>query len=301
MSEPRVSVLMPVYNAAPYVREAVESILAQTYRQFEFIIVNDGSTDRSSKILKKFAERDSRIKLINQSNGGIVAALNNGLAQCRGELIARMDADDVSMPQRFERQIAYLDAHPEWVCVGSRVLAIDPYGGVLYTSDHQTDHDWIDRELLKGVGWAVVHPVAMMRRKVLLDLGGYRTQFQWAEDMDLFLRMAEVGRLANLPEVLLQYRQHPDSVNRSRQQEQIVVITAVARDAHERRGLKMDSGWTYTPMPVLPKHRQLLDWAWKALKEGKVPIARKYALAVWKTSPTNVESWRILYCALRGY
>jgi glycosyltransferase involved in cell wall biosynthesis len=292
---------MPVYNAAPFLQEAVESILAQTFRDFEFVIVNDGSTDRSGKILKKLAERDSRITIISQPNGGIVAALNKGLEHCRGELIARMDADDVSMPERFERQISYLDTHPECVCVGSRVLAIDLYGGVLYTSDHQPDHEWIDRELLKGVGWAVVHPVAMMRKKVLQSVGGYRTQFQWAEDMDLFLRMAEVGQLANLPDVLLQYRQHPDSVNRSRQQEQILVINAVVKEAHNRRGLKMDSAWTYTPMPVLPKHKQLLDWAWKALKEGKVPTARKYALAVWKTSPMNIESWRILYCAMRGY
>ncbi len=292
---------MPVYNAAPYVQEAVESILAQTFRDFEFVIVDDGSTDRGGKMLRKFAEHEPRINLITQPNGGIVAALNTGLEHCRGEFIARMDADDVSMPERFERQIRYLDDHPDCVCVGSRVLAIDPYGGVLYTSDHQPDHEWIDRELLKGVGWAVVHPVAMMRKKVLQAVGGYRTQFQWAEDMDLFLRMAEAGRLANLPDVLLQYRQHPDSVNRSRQQEQIVVINAVVKEAHHRRGLKMDSAWTYTPMPVLPKHKQLLDWAWKALKEGKIPTARKYALAVWKTSPMNVESWRILYCAMRGY
>ncbi len=182
-----------------------------------------------------------------------------------------------------------------------RVLGVDPYGGVLFTSEHQPNHEWIDAELLKGVGWAVVHPVAMMRKAAVLAVGGYRTEFQWAEDMDLFLRLAEVGRLANLPDILLQYRQHPDSVNRSRQQEQIRVIYAVAKEAYKRRGIPMNSGWTYTPMPVLPKHKQLLVWAWKALKEGKVSIARKYALAVCRTSPLNVESWRILYCALRGY
>ncbi|HEX8521008.1 MAG TPA: glycosyltransferase family 2 protein [Tepidisphaeraceae bacterium] len=301
MSKSRVSVLMPVYNAAAFVQQAVESILAQTYRDFEFIIVDDGSTDRTSRILKKLASRDPRIHLIHQSNAGIVAALNNGLQHCAGDLIARMDADDVSMPQRFERQVEYLDAHPECVCVGSRVLAIDPYGGVLYTSEHEQSHEWIDRELLKGVGWAVVHPVAMLRKGAMSAVGAYRREFQWAEDMDLFLRLAELGKLANLPDILLQYRQHPDSVNRSRQKEQIQVINAVVADAHRRRGLTMDKSWSYIPMPLLPKHKQLLEWAWKALKEGKISAARKCALDVWKTSPLNIESWRILYCAMRGH
>ena len=141
----------------------------------------------------------------------------------------------------------------------------------------------------------------MMRKEAVLAVGAYRREFQWAEDMDLFLRLAEIGKLANLPDVLLQYRQHPDSVNRSRQKEQIAVINAAVKEAHNRRGITLDSAWSYTPMPVLPKHKQLLEWAWKSLKDGKVSAARKCAIEVWKTSPLNIESWRILYCALRGH
>ena len=292
---------MPVYNAARYLEEAVQSILAQTYRSFEFVIVNDGSTDRSGKILERSARRDARIRLISRPNTGIVVALNDGLKQCKGELLARMDGDDVSMPQRFERQIAFLDQHPEILCVGCRVLGIDPYGGVLFTSEHKLAHDEIDAQLLAGSGWSVVHPAAMMRRDALVAVGGYRKEFQWAEDLDLFLRLAERGRLANLPDVLLQYRQHPDSVNRTRREEQVKVITAVVHEAHKRRGISLDSAWTFTPPPVLPKDKQLRNWAWKALAEGKKSIARKYALAAWQTSPLNVESWRALICAMRGY
>jgi len=301
MNDPKLSVLMPVYNAARYLEEATDSILAQTYRNFEFVIVNDGSTDRSTKILERYAKRDSRIKLISRPNTGIVGALNDGLAACRGELVARMDADDVSMPERFARQVAFLDTQPEVVCVGCRVLGIDPYGGVLFTSDHKLNHDDIDRELLKGSGWAIVHPAAMIRRSAITALNGYRTQFQWAEDLDLFLRLAETGKLANLPDVLLQYRQHPDSINRTRQEQQVHVINFVVRDAHKRRGIRIDEAWTFTPKPVLPKDKQLITWAWKALKEGKIAIARKFALAAWQSSPLDVETWRALFCAMRGY
>jgi glycosyltransferase involved in cell wall biosynthesis len=301
MPDPKLSVLMPVYNAARYLTEAVESILAQTFRNFEFVIVNDGSTDRSTRILERFAKRDARIHLITRPNTGIVGALNDGLQYCKCDLIARMDADDVSMPERFERQLAFMDAHPQVACLGTRVLGIDPYGGVLFTSDHALTHEQIDAGLLRGSGWSIVHPAAMMRKNAVLAVGGYRKEFQWAEDLDLFLRLAETAKLANLPDVLLQYRQHPDSVNRTKQNEQVRVITAVVHEAHKRRSLSIDSHWTFTPAPVLPKDKQLRSWAWKALGEGKVSIARKYALAAWQSSPLNVESWRALICAMRGY
>src|SRR5262245_4670824 len=115
---PLVSVVMPVYNAAAYVAQAVESIRAQTLGDFEFIIVNDGSTDRSPRLLEGFAARDSRIKLISRPNTGIVGALNDGVAAARGELIARMDADDVSLPTRLEKQVTFMRSHPQVVALG---------------------------------------------------------------------------------------------------------------------------------------------------------------------------------------
>jgi glycosyltransferase involved in cell wall biosynthesis len=122
---PPLSVLMPTYNPGHYVSEAIESILAQTFTDFEFLISDAGSTDGSLDVMRRYAESDPRIRLTIQPKAGIVRALNEMIAQARGDLIARMDGDDIALPGRFERQVAYLNDHPECVLVGSRVLIID--------------------------------------------------------------------------------------------------------------------------------------------------------------------------------
>ncbi|MEO6436359.1 MAG: glycosyltransferase family 2 protein [Tepidisphaeraceae bacterium] len=298
---PPVSVVMPVYNAAAYLSQAVESVLAQSFGDFEFIIVNDGSTDASPRLLESFVARDPRIKLISRPNTGIVGALNDGLAASKGELIARMDADDVCLPGRFEAQVAYLRENPQVVALGSRVIGIDPYGCELFHSEHKLAHDEIDAQLLQGVGWAIVHPAAMIRRDALQRVGSYRTPWQWVEDLDLFLRLAEIGKLANLPTELLRYRQHTESVNRTRSAEQAKLADACVREAYRRRGLQVPAGWQFQPKPKPARDEQLRTWAWKAMKAGNVPAARKHAVALWKTAPLSVESWRTLLCAMRGH
>ena len=301
MGIPAVSVLMPVYNAEAYLAEAVKSVLSQTFEDFDFVIVNDGSTDRSGKMLEEFARADRRINLISRPNTGIVGALNDGLKAAEAPLIARMDADDVSVPMRLQRQVDYMKAHPECVALGGRVVGTDPYGCVLFRSEHKLTHEEIDAELLKGVGWALVHPAVMMRREAVEKVGGYRKEFQWVEDLDLFLRLAEIGRLANLSEELLLYRQHTTSVNRTRGEEQARLADACVRDAYRRRGKAVPDGWRFVPKPKPSKDEQLLTWAWRAMNDGNVPIARRHAMAAWKSSPFSVESWRILFCALRGH
>src|SRR3954452_3787995 len=131
MNSPKVSVAMPVYNSERYLAKAVESILAQTFTDFEFLIVDDGSTDASRAILENYAARDQRIKLVSRPNTGYLIALNEMLERSLGYYVARMDADDVALPQRFERQVKYLDDHPECVLLGSRVTIIDPDGDPL--------------------------------------------------------------------------------------------------------------------------------------------------------------------------
>jgi glycosyltransferase involved in cell wall biosynthesis len=301
MSQRTVSIIMPVYNAAAYLAEAVDSILAQTYRDFQFVIVNDGSTDRSPAILERYAQRDNRIKLISRPNTGIVGALNDALAEATGQYVARMDADDVSEPNRLAVQVDFLDKHPDVVAVGSRVVGIDPCGCELFHSEHKLSHDEIDAELLNGVGWALVHPAVVMRRDVVRQLGGYRKQWQWVEDLDLFLRLAEIGRLANVGEFLLNYRQHTESVNRTRAAEQARLADACVREAYGRRNRPVPDGWKFVPKPKPAKDVQLRTWAWRAMKAGNVPAARKHAVALWKTAPLSVESWRTLLCAMRGH
>ena len=144
--------------------------------------------------------------MVSRPNTGYTKALNEALGLARAPYLARMDADDVSMPDRFEKQVAYLKSDPDCVLVGSRILTIDPFGSPLYEPNHKLSHEEIELQLLSGVGWAIVHPAAMMMRDQVMALGGYRVQMEPSEDLDLFLRLAERGRIANLPDVLLHYR-----------------------------------------------------------------------------------------------
>src|SRR4051812_11486227 len=155
---PAVSVVMPVYNTERYLKYALDSVLAQTFKDYEFIILDDGSSDDSVHIIQEYAERDDRIRFFPLEHRGYVSLLRRGLNHCRGEFVARMDSDDISMPDRFEKQIAYLREHPEVVALGTRVILIDPYGSRVEKPSHKLTHDEIEAELLNGVGWALVHP-----------------------------------------------------------------------------------------------------------------------------------------------
>jgi glycosyltransferase involved in cell wall biosynthesis len=297
---PAISVLMTVYNSRQYVAEAAQSILDQTFRDFEFIIIDDGSSDDSLAILKQLAETDSRVRLVSRPNTGLARALNEGLDLAESEFVARMDADDVSLPQRFEKQIAYLRSHPDCVAVGSQAVNIDPYGMPLLRRDVKLTHDEIDAELMQGKGGAMIHPAVMMRRDAVLAAGKYRHEYNTLEDLDLFLRLAERGKLANLPDVLLHYRQHLQSIVRTKQDEQKSKRRRLMEETYARRGRGTPNESTYNrPVPTRGV-AQLREWAWFALKNGKLPIARKHAKAALKMSPLSIDSWRVMYCAWRG-
>jgi glycosyltransferase involved in cell wall biosynthesis len=295
-----ISVLMTVYNSRTYVAEAAESILAQSFRDFEFIIIDDGSTDDSLAILKTLAEKDQRIRLISRPNTGLARALNEGIDLAKGEFIARMDADDIATPDRFEKQIAYLRSHPDCVIVGSRAMNIDPYGMTLLPRDVKLTHEEIDAELMQGKGGAMIHPTVMMRRQAVLAAGKYRHEYNTLEDLDLFLRLSERGKLANLPETLLHYRQHLQSIVRTKQEEQNSKRRKLMEETYARRGKGKPDESTYNrPVPTRGV-AQLREWAWFALKNGKLPIARKHARAALKMSPLSTDSWRLMYCCWRG-
>lgn len=298
---PTISVLMPVYNAERYVAEAVESILAQTFADFEFIITDDGSTDGSHSILERYAKQDSRIRLISRPNTGYVVALNEMLALARSEFIARMDADDISLSERFARQIAFFEAHEECVALGSGYLVMDPDGQPLSEPDVLETHEEIDAALLAGLRGVLAHPSTMFRGRALLQVGGYRSEFEPCEDRDLFLRLAEVGRLANLKEALLSYRMHSASVCATRTQEQDAKGQAALREAYERRGLPLEALPPLRGRKSLCEAERLRNWVWWALGSGHVKTARKHALRTVRLAPFSLESWRVLTCAMRGY
>ena len=298
---PTVSVVMTVYNTERYVAEAVESVLAQTFRDFELIIIDDGSTDRSTSILNDLARRDGRIRLVSRPNTGIVAAANEGIGMARGKYLARMDSDDVCLPHRFETQARYLDDHPDCVLLGSRVTVVDPYGSPVFDSGQKLTHDEIDAELLSsGGGWAVVQPSAMMRTDAVRQVGAYRGTHNVSEDQDLFLRLAEVGRVANLPGPLLLYRRHYQSVMHTQWKQRQEVKERIVREAYQRRGVPMPADWKFDDWKPTPLAEQLRSWGWAALKRGNVRVARRHALGALRAAPASGDAWRLMFCTLRG-
>ncbi len=297
---PDISVVMPVYNAEQYLREAVDSILAQTYESFELIASNDGSTDGTRDILEEYAGRDNRVHILNRANTGIVGALNDGLAVARAQFIARMDADDRSLPQRFEKQIRYLHDHRECVAVGCRALMIDPDGDPLGPfGDFCADHEQIEPELLAGNGSAMVHPSLMVRRETINAIGGYREQYQFAEDLDLFLRLGERGRLANLPDMLLDYRQHGGSVCDARGSLQERLLAAILKETYARRGLPGEPIDLVMARPT-SEWGVRLRWLNLAHEAGYDRTARKHAYALLRRNPLSVRAWRVVFRAWIG-
>ena len=296
---PVVSVLMPVYNAERYVGEAVRSILAQTFSDFEFIVIDDGSTDRSGELLSALAAADRRIRLIRRPNTGYLRALNEGLGYCSGEFVARMDADDVSLPERFERQIGYLREHPECLVVGSGMLRMDADGDPICEEPMPTAHEEIEARLLKGLG-ALPHPSAMIRREAIVAAGGYREAYYGAEDHDLWLRLAERGRLANLPEPLVKCRIHPENFTFVNEDRTRRVLAGSVADAYRRRGQACPNRPLAELSPALAGIDRSRAWTRSAIYAGHYRTARKHALAIWKRSPGRWDSWVLLIHALLG-
>jgi len=298
---PRVSVLLVVRNAAAWVGEAVESLLTQGFGDFELLIYDDGSTDASPEALERVAGRDPRVRLHREEARGLTVWLRRGVEEARGDLIARMDADDVCHPERLERQVAFLDAHPECVALGSDALLVDPECRPIRRLGVRLRHEEIEAELLGGRGDALLHPASMFRRADALAVGSYRTRFRVSQCLDLFLRLGERGRLANLPEPLLRYRQHPDKVSGARKGEQRRSQDAILREAYERRGLPLDSLPCRPPVPEsVPLADSWHRWASWAVDAGHLGTARHYAWRLLCREPLALRSWKLSLRALSG-
>lgn len=291
---PRVTVLMSVYNAEKYLAAAVESILNQTFRDFEIIIVDDGSTDSSLSILREYERRDSRIRLVSRPNTGLVGALNEALGMADSDLIARMDADDISLPERFARQVEFLGKHLDHVAVGCHSLWVDPAGLPLKVMPQRLTYEEIDAELLRGHGNAITHAASMYRRSELLTIGGYRTQFESAEDVDLFLRLAERGKLANLADVLYVYRQHPASVNHTQGKKQDAATRNAVDAARRRRKLPESDQYVGAGSRPTNKATLYLRWSTFAMEGGNLRTARKYVCRLALLRPLSRDTWRRL-------
>jgi glycosyltransferase involved in cell wall biosynthesis len=232
---------MPVFNGERFIGEAIESVLANTFVDFELLVLMDGgTTDGSATAARRAAKGDPRVCIIDHPHVVPSVARNIGLREARGEFVANLDCDDAMFPERLARQVAYLDANPECVAVGSRVLVVDTAGKPVSVIIRALAHDDIDREHLEGRGGAMPNPAATFRRQAALAIGGYSADLlTTGEDYDFWLRLSEGGRLANLPEVLIRYRVHDQnaSVGDAGKERRRLMTLEILKRAFARRGI----------------------------------------------------------------
>lgn len=233
----KVTVLLPVHNAEAFLPEAVESILGQSLSDLELVCIDDGSTDRSPEILQRYAARDGRVRVFRREHAGLIAALNEGLRIARAPLVARMDADDISTPERLEHQYRRLEMDPELWVLGTAEERIDAAGRARGRRPPiVTGCDAVARALLEKC--VICHPSVMMRREPILALGGYRPAYKHAEDYDLWLRVSERAKLDNLDFVGLRYRKHDGGISQRCSPRQRL-STALAQATHALRSQEL--------------------------------------------------------------
>ena len=231
---PKVSVLIASYNGERFIGEAVGSILGQTWTDLELVVIDDGSTDGTRPILREIASRDSRLRIVEKDNEGLIATLNRGIAEARGEYIARLDHDDVAVPSRIEKQARFLDENPDFIGVGCLMQSMTEDGAfvgkprIRYERLRHAPGEFPPRQQ-----W-LYGPTPMIRAEVLRKAGGYRSKFVASEDRDLSWRLGDLGRLERLPEVLVNYRYHGTNMSRLKRRTQIYSalrsdLSAVAR------------------------------------------------------------------------
>jgi glycosyltransferase involved in cell wall biosynthesis len=263
MARPTVSVVMSAYNSAQFLPGTINSVLGQTYRDFEFIIVDDGSTDATPTVLAEAASRDARIRVVRRPHMGIPRSLNFGDGLASGEFIARQDADDVSYPERLARQVAFLQQHPHYAAVGTFAHSLDDYGRV--TGHIAVPAEYVAQRDLDIPGRHLIHATLLLRSSALLAVGGYRLEFPVNEDIDLWLRLAERFTVGSIPEVLYGVRVSMGSTT-GRHQPVMPHYAALAREfAVQRRTTGRDllmgdtppaSGWTpYVPEAAASEQR----------------------------------------------
>jgi glycosyltransferase involved in cell wall biosynthesis len=242
MSSPLLTVLMSVYNAEKYVAKAVDSILAQTFRDFDFVVVDDGSTDECPSILKGYADRDHRIAILSKPNSGLAAALNFGLRHVESAYVARMDADDIAHPDRLSRQLAFLEARPDIAAAGTRVVCIDEAGRTRHVRPVVTGPEAIANAL--PFRNCINHSSAMLRTAALAEARGYREKFRVSQDYDLWLRLIARHRLDNIDEVLLRYRTYAGTASSARNRSRLTAhsVCAVTDYFSRKYGLPTSDG-----------------------------------------------------------
>lgn len=228
-----LAVYMPVYNAASYLPAAIESILAQEMRDFSFVIVDDGSTDASPDIIRGYASRDSRIVAVFAPHRGLVPTIDEAIARVDAPLLARMDADDISLPARLAAQMAYLVRQADVALVGCQADHIDATGRVIGRTDLPNDPAEVAATMMRYN--AVVTPATIVRTAVHRAHGGFRPEYSPSDDYDLWLRISERHKIANLPKILFQYRVHSSSLSHENAIRDAIAASIIRRAGRLRR------------------------------------------------------------------
>lgn len=235
---PALTVLMTVYNAENYLNKAIESILNQTFTDFEFLIINDGSKDSSLEIIQDYAQKDARIRVISRENKGFIASLREGMSEVRGDLVARMDADDVALPSRLEKQYSYLQSHPDCMVVGCQVQVVDEADVFLHVDPRPMSD--VNVRLFLTYGCALSGPTVIFRKSMLDSVGGFDENELPAEDYACWVKLAEKYQdktIVNLPDVLYLYRETSTGISLSNKKAQIQKTIDIG-DGYRRNVIK---------------------------------------------------------------
>ena len=238
MSNPKISVIMPAYNVEKYIAEAIESILNQTFKDFEFIIIDDGSTDRTWEIIQEYSKKDSRIIAFkNKRNLKICKTLNKGIEIARGKYIARMDADDWSYPDRLEKQYKFMEENPEIVISGGTMEVCNEKMEVLNQRKYNLSDEAIRKKLFRYSPFC--HPCTIYKKRVAKKMGGYNEYLFDAEDYDFYFRLGLYGKFGNLPDVIFKLRTRSQSVSQARLRRQEKLTLYIRVKAVMEYGYKM--------------------------------------------------------------
>lgn len=236
-----ISVVMPVYNGKTYLHRAILSVLNQSFSDFEFLIIDDGSTDGSSEILLEYQQKDRRIRVVARKHLGLIAALNEGCNLARGKYIARLDCDDIAKSWRLEQQINYLNTNRNIVLLGGSTECIDGDDNLLFTMHWPSQQQGLRDYML--LDCQIAHTTVMFTKEVFVAVGGYRPAYRHAEDYDLFLRIGDKHGFDNLDQILCQYRLHSQQISSQQADAQIISSIGARLATKMRRSGLIEPKW----------------------------------------------------------
>jgi glycosyltransferase involved in cell wall biosynthesis len=295
MPQPEISILLPVRDSANYLEETIQSLEAQTFQNWECLVIEDGSSDNSPNILENWRQRDTRVRVLSGGGRGIVHALNLAFAEARAPIIARMDADDIALPKRLEKQFAFLASNPNVVACGTGALMIDPAGRPICPINASTDHKGIIERLLRGNASAIIHPSLMVQTSALRKVNGYQEEFRHVEDFDLYLRLSDIGQLANVDEILLHYRQHKASANVVQKERQRALRLKALNDYRNSKGDPPAEQLEFGRAHLNTLTDLYADWSLKAALVGNQKVAYHYAMSAIIREFWRPKRWKLLW------